>query len=84
MPYIGCKPLLDVINKTLRSKTTGNKSIMGLTPKVQVDKPQNRIQCNMNKGNFLKWISGKIVKKEAVYSEDFNYLFKPVSYTIEI
>ena len=79
MPYIGCKPLLDVINKTLRSKTTGNKSIMGLTPKVQVDKPQNRIQCNMNKGNFLKWISGKIVKKEAVYSEDFNYLFKPVS-----
>ena len=79
MPYIGCKPLLDVINKTLRSKTTGTKSIMGLTPKVQVDKPQNRIQCNMNKGNFLKWITVKMKAKEAVYSEDFNYLFKPVS-----
>ena len=55
MPYIGCKPLLDVINKTLRSAKQGTKSFMGLTPKVQVSSAQNRIQCNMTKGNFIKF-----------------------------
>ena len=55
MVYSGCVPLLNVI----KDKLVDDKACIRLTPKVQVDKAQARLQCNISTENFKKLVETK-------------------------
>ena len=74
MAYGGCIPLLN----TIKDKLTEAAAYIRLTPKVQVTKAQARLQCNISTANFKKLVDVKQASGNAIYSEEFNYLFRPI------
>jgi hypothetical protein len=72
MAYSGCIPLLNKI----REKLENMQALLRLTPKVQVDKAQARLQCNLSTANFKQLVATKGDK--AIFSTKFNYLFRPI------
>ena len=55
MAYGGCVPLLNTLTKML----TKTKALLKYTPKVQLDKAQARLQCNITGSNFKELIARK-------------------------
>ena len=74
MAYGGCIPLLN----TIKDKLAQASACIRLTPKVQVTKAQARLQCNISTANFKNLVNKKLENGDVIYSEDFNYLFRPI------
>ena len=74
MAYGGCVPLLNTLTEIL----TRTKALLKYTPKVQLDKAQARLQCNITGSNFRELIERKRKTGKAIFSRDFTYLFRPI------
>ena len=74
MAYGGCVPLLNTLTEIL----TKTKALLKYTPKVQLDKAQARLQCNITGSNFIELINRKRKTGKAIFSRDFTYLFRPI------
>lgn len=74
MTYGGCVPLLNTLTEIL----TKTRALLKYTPKVQLDKAQARLQCNITGSNFIELIERKRKTGKAIFSRDFTYLFRPI------
>jgi len=74
MAYGGCVPLLNTLTEIL----TKTNALLKYTPKVQLDKAQARLQCNITGSNFRELIDRKRADGKAIFSREFTYLFRPI------